>query len=309
MSASSVQCPGCGKELSAPGLKHHYRQVLPNSRCAKIYRESLAYLPPPLEPDSPTLGPQRRDSDSAPFDEGVSMFLEDDDDDFRDMPELLSDSDSDDEDPDESDSDDEEEPASWEPPPAPRPPTPEPEFRSPSPEIPRQIPPAAAPGLSPQPEPAPDSTPPPPAPEERFLKQPHITKFGGAAGAPLADRQEVPVYEQYQSALSDSGDNPWAPFKSQIDWQIAQWAKVRGSTSTAFTELLSINGVSPSSKYFMFEQGLMLTERSLRPWDFRTRTLGSSIKSSTPRFPVGAQCSNDRKLLLAERHLMSTSAP
>ncbi|KAG2126251.1 uncharacterized protein EDB93DRAFT_1323762 [Suillus bovinus] len=39
-------------------------------------------------------------------------------------------------------------------------------------------------------------------------------------------------------------DNPYHPFNSQIEWEVARWAKVRGATSTAFTDLLSIDGVS-----------------------------------------------------------------
>ncbi|KAG2085581.1 uncharacterized protein F5147DRAFT_792834 [Suillus discolor] len=39
-------------------------------------------------------------------------------------------------------------------------------------------------------------------------------------------------------------DNPYHPFNSQIKWEVARWAKVRGATSTAFTDLLSIDGVS-----------------------------------------------------------------
>lgn len=37
--------------------------------------------------------------------------------------------------------------------------------------------------------------------------------------------------------------NPYAPFASKIDWEIARWAKTRGLGSTAFSELLAIDGV------------------------------------------------------------------
>ncbi|KAH8995564.1 hypothetical protein EDB86DRAFT_2763520, partial [Lactarius hatsudake] len=36
----------------------------------------------------------------------------------------------------------------------------------------------------------------------------------------------------------------WAPFHSQCDWEIALWAKTRGPTSSALTELLRIPEVS-----------------------------------------------------------------
>ncbi|KAJ7655439.1 hypothetical protein B0H17DRAFT_1214018 [Mycena rosella] len=99
-----------------------------------------------------------------------------------------------------------------------------------------------------------DVDPPPPeggvpapkhAVDERFVQKPHVTLFGGKAGAPLP-RVEVPAYTKYTNTLAEVDDNPWAPFKSQIDWQIARWAKVRGSTSTAFSDLLAINGVTES---------------------------------------------------------------
>ena len=38
--------------------------------------------------------------------------------------------------------------------------------------------------------------------------------------------------------------NPYAPFASQIDWEFAKWAKLRGPGSTAVTELLALEGVS-----------------------------------------------------------------
>ncbi|KAG1874323.1 hypothetical protein F4604DRAFT_1880851 [Suillus subluteus] len=43
--------------------------------------------------------------------------------------------------------------------------------------------------------------------------------------------------------MSDS-ENPYSPFSSRMDWEIAQWAKLRGPSSTAFSDLLSIKGIS-----------------------------------------------------------------
>ncbi|KAI9429265.1 hypothetical protein H4582DRAFT_1827220 [Lactarius indigo] len=36
------------------------------------------------------------------------------------------------------------------------------------------------------------------------------------------------------------GDAAWAPFRSQCDWEVACWAKMRGPSSSAVTELLAI---------------------------------------------------------------------
>ncbi|KAJ7060379.1 hypothetical protein C8F01DRAFT_988880 [Mycena amicta] len=83
------------------------------------------------------------------------------------------------------------------------------------------------------------------APEERFLRKPYITKFGGDAGC-IVDGAEAETagYSEYQERLEELDDNPWAPFQSQIDWEVARWAKLRGSTSTALTDLLQINGLT-----------------------------------------------------------------
>ena len=47
----------------------------------------------------------------------------------------------------------------------------------------------------------------------------------------------------HQSGSVDSDTNPYAPFVDRINWEIAKWAKLRGPSSTAFSELLNINGV------------------------------------------------------------------
>ena len=46
----------------------------------------------------------------------------------------------------------------------------------------------------------------------------------------------------YGAALG-GGDNPWSPFNSKKEWEIAKWAKLRGVGSTAFSDFLTIDGV------------------------------------------------------------------
>ncbi|KAJ3805883.1 hypothetical protein F5876DRAFT_81287 [Lentinula aff. lateritia] len=76
----------------------------------------------------------------------------------------------------------------------------------------------------------------------------HVQTFGALAGAPLMN-MKLPThelssaYEHYQSKIPDGEANIWAPFISQMDWEVAQWAKMRGSGSTAFSDLLAIEGV------------------------------------------------------------------
>ena len=60
----------------------------------------------------------------------------------------------------------------------------------------------------------------------------------GNPGAPVPGMQRGPsIYEATRESL---GDSQWAPFRSQCDWEFARWAKMRGPTSTAVTELLAI---------------------------------------------------------------------
>lgn len=61
------------------------------------------------------------------------------------------------------------------------------------------------------------------------------------AGQPLS--REETRDSGYASALGSGEDNLWAPFNSKKDWEIAKWAKLRGMGSTAFSELLAIDGV------------------------------------------------------------------
>jgi hypothetical protein len=45
--------------------------------------------------------------------------------------------------------------------------------------------------------------------DDRFVQKPHVTPFGGKAGAPLP-RMEVPAYTKYKNTLAEVDDNPWA---------------------------------------------------------------------------------------------------
>jgi len=58
------------------------------------------------------------------------------------------------------------------------------------------------------------------------------------AGAVVEQAQSS---DQTYSAADDT--NIWVPFTSKIDWEIAKWAKLRGAGSTAFSDLLAIEGV------------------------------------------------------------------
>jgi len=83
--------------------------------------------------------------------------------------------------------------------------------------------------------------------DHSFLQSPlvHCTKFGGQAGQPIATPAGTQSgHNGYAEEVgTNKTDNIWEPFKSKLDWEVAQWAKLRGPGSTAFSELLALEGV------------------------------------------------------------------
>ena len=73
-----------------------------------------------------------------------------------------------------------------------------------------------------------------------------IFEFGGRAGEVLPTPSEHVGYAGYLHALGveDDAVSEWAPFSTRTEWELAQWAKLRGPSSTALSELLKIDGVS-----------------------------------------------------------------
>ena len=62
----------------------------------------------------------------------------------------------------------------------------------------------------------------------------------GRPGVPIPGRAEEPFKYKSQASFTSS---PWAPFQSQLEWDVAHWAKLHGGTSTAVSKLLAIPGV------------------------------------------------------------------
>jgi hypothetical protein len=75
------------------------------------------------------------------------------------------------------------------------------------------------------------------APHIEQYPHPRAGKSVDASTLHSSDNQE------YAKKLNGKG-NIWAPFKSELDWRLARWAKKRGPGSNSFTELLDIPGVS-----------------------------------------------------------------
>lgn len=79
----------------------------------------------------------------------------------------------------------------------------------------------------------------PPVDQQRDRDQTHIiVPFPSkSAGAPItAPTLRHSQYDAYQALF---GDSVYAPFTSETDWWIAQWAKTQGPSSTAVNELLA----------------------------------------------------------------------
>jgi hypothetical protein len=89
--------------------------------------------------------------------------------------------------------------------------------------------------------------------EDCFHEAPVIVKYpSDRAGQEILGKRSSSAEEQYSDALGKP-TNVYAPFASEMDWEVARWAKLRGSGSTAFTDLLKIEGVSQFSSFITSE--------------------------------------------------------
>ena len=84
-----------------------------------------------------------------------------------------------------------------------------------------------------------------------------VVNFPGA-GKELGTQPLPAGYQQYADNLHSQESNlsEWAPFSTRLEWEVACWAKLRGPSSTALSELLQIDGVSqfPLSCFTEIEQ-------------------------------------------------------
>ena len=87
---------------------------------------------------------------------------------------------------------------------------------------------------------------------QRTWVTPKVVQFPGPhAGEPVGSA--LPSHNAYATSLGDSSpSNPYSPFASKIDWEVAQWAKLRGPSSTSFADLLKVDGVRPPGKIHLY---------------------------------------------------------
>lgn len=72
---------------------------------------------------------------------------------------------------------------------------------------------------------------------------PYIVKYPNTRAGEVFSTVGKDMNTEYTACIGDHQANPYSPFKSQIDWELAYWAKTRGPSSTAFTELMQIDNV------------------------------------------------------------------
>ena len=73
----------------------------------------------------------------------------------------------------------------------------------------------------------------------------HVIKFPSLKAGQVYHQPSLGINETYDNNLHARGTNSiYAPFSSKLEWEIAQWAKNWGLSSTAFMVLLKIEGVS-----------------------------------------------------------------
>jgi hypothetical protein len=80
-------------------------------------------------------------------------------------------------------------------------------------------------------------------PEELQVEPVKVPFPGRQAGE--VSLEGVPTMKEYENNLGGPTTNPYSPFNSEIDWNLAKWARLRGPSATAFTESLQINSVCP----------------------------------------------------------------
>ncbi|KAF9486934.1 hypothetical protein BDN71DRAFT_1485414 [Pleurotus eryngii] len=75
-------------------------------------------------------------------------------------------------------------------------------------------------------------------------KNPFIVAYPDLQAGEILSKRGCNMDTEYTARIGDHPTNPYFPFKSKIDWEMVHWAKTRGPSSTAFTELMQIENLS-----------------------------------------------------------------
>ena len=83
--------------------------------------------------------------------------------------------------------------------------------------------------------------------EQRLCQKIIVEQFPhNIAGTPIPQSELTGLgYNMFSGLDNDpENSNPYAPFKSTMDWRMARWAKTRGPGSNAMSELFGIPSIS-----------------------------------------------------------------
>lgn len=81
--------------------------------------------------------------------------------------------------------------------------------------------------------------------EVALERDPFVTRYPGGMAGTIHSKANLGENQKYGLRIGKkSQENIYAPFASQLEWELARWAKIRGPSSTSFTELMAIDGVS-----------------------------------------------------------------
>lgn len=83
--------------------------------------------------------------------------------------------------------------------------------------------------------------------EKVFIEPFPLTTAGIITSASAASGH----YAHYAQSIHGSEENPYKPFSSRMEWEMARWAKLNDIGSTTLSKLLSINGVSQNYIFYV----------------------------------------------------------
>ncbi|KAN0137729.1 hypothetical protein V8E53_004485 [Lactarius tabidus] len=91
-------------------------------------------------------------------------------------------------------------------------------------------------------------------------RRPFVTKYPGHMAGAVHSKANLGENQKYGLRIGkESQENLYAPFTSQLEWELARWAKIRGPSLTSFTELMAIEGV-PERLELSFKNAQELNE-------------------------------------------------
>ena len=133
-----------------------------------------------------------------------------------------------------------------------------------------------------------------------------IVKFPGT-GKILGTQPSLAGYQQYADNFHAEENNlsEWAPFSTRLEWEIARWAKLRGPSSTALSELLQIDGVSQLFHTWFSEIDQYHYSSFQRHLDYHFPTQRNSTRSLTKNFQMHFHNLSKRKLRLGDKNMSS----